>query len=146
MNTNTKSNFYNCEVLINISQNFSIRYLKASPNRQLLTPYDYTINRMTLNAFDWKCSRWHTSHGHWNWTCANSAVQQTRSNNITHLPMNCNGLDSSFSQRTPSLEGSRWEVLRWPPSGLEDQGLLGNDGMEDSPLFPDSALEASPPF
>lgn len=62
-----------------------------------------------------------------------------------HLPMNCTGLDPSFSQQTPNLEGSRWEVWGLLLSELEDLGPPGNDGMEDSPPSLDSALVASPP-
>lgn len=64
---------------------------------------------------------------------------------ITYLPLNCSGLDPSFSQQTPGLEGIHWEVLGWLLSRLEDLDPPGNDGMEDSPLSPGSALEASPP-
>lgn len=61
-----------------------------------------------------------------------------------YSPLNCSGLDPSFSQQTLGLEGSHWEALGGLLSGLVDLGPPGNVGMEDSPLSLGSALEASP--
>lgn len=103
-----------------------------------------------MNCFSLKCSRQHTCHSSLSarqrYRKTNGPLKkETKERKNAHLPMNCTGLDPSFSQQTPNLEGSRWEVWGLLLSGLEDLGPPGNDGMEDSPPSLDSALVASPP-